>query len=162
MERITRDQCAVGMFFVASGLTLSGSWLALSAVPDVGHLEALASVAGHACFLALSTSLLWCICYHTSWYERHRTFVVLTFFSAMWMVMFASNLHNLLLAMRVGSPLLGAAVMSFTTSFGLALHVALPLSPESPNIDMWPAALAVIAHVSTSAHATFAHRLSNL
>ena len=141
------DKHAVFAFLCLSGLALPGNYLMTSVLPVAEH-EIIATMVSHIFLGLVSAWVLFSISYRPRWYLHHRTFVLSTFFSAIWLLVVATNLRILTLAVQAQVPLLGVGVVCNVFAMCITLHVVLPLKMNQPFLDAAVLAAPVALHVS--------------
>ena len=145
--RLVSDQRALFAFLSFCAFALPCYWLLFKGVPNGPESKRIAAMATGALLGLVSGCTLYLVSQCHTWYIRHRTFVLTTFFTSMWILLFAFNLLILSSAQHHDMAQLGAGAVSLNVAQAVAFHMAVPLDQERAIIDTCAVAVAIIAHV---------------
>ena len=126
---LSADRSAIFAFFVLNAIALPAGWFDSQAFPATSSTTAFA---GRGLLVAGSACVLFVVCEHPRWYRRHRTFVLSTLYTAMWLVLCTAHFYLLSWADRHNS--VGTAANSI--ALGITLHLILPLNPKRAALDL--------------------------
>ena len=126
---LSADRSAIFAFFVLNAIALPAGWFDSQAFPATSSTTAFA---GRGLLVAGSACVLFVVCEHPRWYRRHRTFVLSTLYTAMWLVLCTAHFYLLSWADCHNS--VGTAANSI--ALGITLHLILPLNPKRAALDL--------------------------
>jgi CheY-like chemotaxis protein len=143
--RLSADRSAIFAFFALNAIALPAGWFDSQAYPAT---SATTAFAGRGLLVAGGACVLFVVCEHPRWYRRHRTFVLSTLYTAMWLVLCTAQFYLLSWAERHNS--VGTAASSI--ALGITLHLILPLNPKRVALDLSVICTILTMHAATAGY----------
>jgi len=142
---LSADRSAIFAFFALNAIALPAGWFDSQAYPAT---SATTAFAGRGLLVAGGACVLFVVCEHPRWYRRHRTFVLSTLYTAMWLVLCTAHFYLLSWAERHNS--VGTAASSI--ALGITLHLILPLNPKRVALDLSVICTILTIHAATAGY----------
>jgi hypothetical protein len=142
---LSADRSAIFAFFALNFIALPAGWFDTQAFPATSTT---AAFAGRSLMLAGGACVLFVVCEHPRWYRRHRTFVLSSLYTAMWLVLCTAHFYLLSWAERHNS--VGTAANSI--ALGITLHLILPLNPKRAALDLTVICTILAMHAVTAGY----------
>jgi len=142
---LSADRSAIFAFFALNAIALPAGWFDTQAFPATSTT---AAFAGRSLMLAGGACVLFVVCEHPRWYRRHRTFVLSTLYTAMWLVLCTAHFYLLSWADCHNS--VGTAANSI--ALGITLHLILPLNPKRAALDLSVICTILAMHAATAGY----------
>ena len=143
--RLSADRSAIFAFFALNAIALPAGWFDSQAFPASSTTTAFA---GRGLLVAGSACVLFVVCEHPRWYRRHRTFVLSTLYTVMWLLLCTAHFYLLSWAERHNS--VGTAANSI--ALGITLHLILPLNPKRAALDLSVICTILAMHAVTAGY----------
>ena len=145
MGDLSADRSAIFAFFALNAIALPAAWLDSQAFPATSITTA---IAGRGLLVAGGACVLFVVCKHPRWYRRHRTFVLSTLYTVMWLLLCTAHFYLLSWAERHNS--VGTAANSI--ALGITLHLILPLNPKRAALDLSVICTILAMHAVTAGY----------